>query len=280
MRRFLPLAILATASVLSAQQPSAPVAAPADLQPLPQPVLQATASLPDAPDVLLPAVPLADQPAQPFSSSQQQNDPSAPHTPPPQPKRILGLMPNYRAVSAGVKPPPATPKQALVIATKQSFDYSSFVFVGLTSMIAEGEDAHPRLGKGVPGFWAYTWRGYLDKTDGNYWVVFILPTILHEDERYYALGHGRVIKRLGYAATRIFVTPDYNGHNTINASELIGRGIAQGISLSYYPTSDRTPGALAQKYAYALMRDAATNAFREVWPDIATHMHRHHDAPQ
>ena len=274
MRLFLPAAILASATVISAQRPSVPLSAPPASQAVPQPVLQATASLPDAPDLLM---------VQQSSSAQQQDDPPAaplPHTPPPQPKRILGLMPNYRAVSAGVKPPPATPKQAFVIATKQSFDYSSFVFVGITSMIAEGTDAHPKLGKGIPGFWAYTWRGYVDKTDGNYWVVFILPSLLHEDERYYALGRGRVIKRLGYAASRILVTPDYNGHNTLNISELLGRGIAQGVSLSYYPTSDRTPGALAEKYAYALMRDAATNAFREVWPDIATHMHRHHDAAQ
>jgi len=44
-----------------------------------------------------------------------------------QPKRILGIMPNYRAVSAGAIPPPPTPKQAFIIATKNSFDYSSFV---------------------------------------------------------------------------------------------------------------------------------------------------------
>jgi hypothetical protein len=42
--------------------------------------------------------------------------------PPGQPKRILGLMPNYRAVSAGTIPPPPTPKQAFKIATRNSFD--------------------------------------------------------------------------------------------------------------------------------------------------------------
>ena len=30
------------------------------------------------------------------------------------------------------------------------------------------------------------------------------------------------------------------------------------------------------RYAYAIMRDAGSNAFREFWPDIATHvLHRH-----
>ena len=49
-----------------------------------------------------------------------------------QPKRILGVMPNYRAVSAGAIPPPPTPKQAFKIATQNSFDYSSFVRILIT----------------------------------------------------------------------------------------------------------------------------------------------------
>jgi hypothetical protein len=193
-----------------------------------------------------------------------------------QPKRILGIMPNYRAVSAGAIPPPPTPKEAFKIATQNSFDYSSFVFVSLTSLIAEGQDAHPALGKGIPGFWAYSWRGFVDKVDGNYWVIFALPTVFHEDERYYAKGHGSIWKRAVYSSSRVLITPDYDGHNTFNASELLGRGIAQGISISYYPSADRSASSLATKYAYAIIRDAATNTFREFWPDIATHVLRRH----
>jgi hypothetical protein len=192
-----------------------------------------------------------------------------------QPKRILGIMPNYRAVSAGAIPPPPTPKEAFKIATNNSFDYSSFVFVGLTSMIAEGEATHQSLGKGVPGFWAYSWRGFVDKVDGNYWVIFALPTVFHEDERYYAKGSGNIWKRAVYSSSRALITPDYHGHNTFNASELLGRGIAQGISTTYYPSTDTSAGEIAEKYGYAIMRDALTNTFREFWPDIATHvLHR------
>lgn len=193
-----------------------------------------------------------------------------------QPKRILGVMPNFRAVSAGAIPPPPTPKHALKIATQNSFDYSSFVFVGITSALAEWTGAHPQLGEGMPGYGRYYWRGLVDKTDGNYWVIFALPTVFHQDERYYAVGKGSIIKRGVYAGTRIFITPDYHGHNSFNVSELLGRGIAQGISLSYYPSGTRTASALATKYGWAIGRDALTNVFREFWPDIATHvLHRH-----
>lgn len=193
-----------------------------------------------------------------------------------QPKRILGIMPNYRAVSAGAIPPPPTLKQSFKVATQNSFDYSAFVFVGMTSAIAFAEGSHKQLGDGVAGFWGYSWRGFVDKTDGNYLVICALPTIFHQDERYYAMASGGIAKRAVYAATRILITPSYSGHSSFNASELLGRAAAQAISTTYYPSADRTPGELATKLGYSLLRDASTNVFREFWPDIATHvLHRH-----
>lgn len=193
-----------------------------------------------------------------------------------QPKRILGVMPNFRAVSAGATAPPPTAKQAFKIATENSFDYSSFIFVGITSAMAEWSDSHPQLGEGMGGYGRYYWRGFLDKTDGNYLVIFALPTVLHEDERYYAMGEGGIWKRGTYSATRVFVARDYHGHNTINWAELLGRAAAQAISVSYYPSKTRTASAIGEKYGWSIGRDALTNTFREFWPDIAVHvLHRH-----
>jgi hypothetical protein len=193
-----------------------------------------------------------------------------------QPKRILGIISNFRAVSAGATPPPPTLKESFMIATQNNFDYSAFLFVGITSSLAEATNAHPQLGEGIGGFGRYYWRGWVDKTDGNYWVIFVLPTLFHQDERYYALGQGGAWKRLTYSASRILITPSYHGHNSFNISEILGRGIAQGVSLAYYPRQTRTPGAIAQKYGFDIGRDALTNIFREFWPDIAAHvLHRH-----
>ncbi|HEV2274894.1 MAG TPA: hypothetical protein VGR96_12060 [Acidobacteriaceae bacterium] len=226
-------------------------------------------SLPDAPQATQPAKPEGD-PSTPMPDnlgvprSQQQ------------PKRILGIMPNYRAVSAGAIFTPPTPMQSFKMATDNSFDYSAFVFTALTSLIAEGNESHPQLGKGIPGFWAYSWRGYVDKTDGNYLVLFALPTLFHEDERYYAMGKGRIWKRTVYSLSTVLITPNYHGNKTFNISELLGRGMAEGISTSYYPAQDRTFSDIASKYGYAVMRDGLTNTFREFWPDIAVHvLHRH-----
>lgn len=193
-----------------------------------------------------------------------------------QPKRILGMMPNFRAVSPGEISPLPTPKEALWIATQNSFDYSSFLFVGVTSLYSEGTNAHPQLGHGATGYGRYYWRGFIDKTGGNYLVIFAFATVFGQDEQYYAKGQGGFLKRLAYSSSRILITRNYQGKDSVNSSELLGRGMAQGISVAYYPTEARTPDAIASRYAYALLRDAVTNVFREFWPDIATHiLHRH-----
>lgn len=228
-------------------------------------------SFPDAPQ---PQAPAGQTEKNPDTTNRQANKSVPPGQ--EQPKRILGIMPNYRAVSAGAIPPPPTSKEAFKVATDNSFDYSSFAFVGLTSLIAKGEDAHPDLGKGPAGYWAYAWRGFVDKTDGNYLVIWALPTVFHQDERFYAKGQGRKFYRGVYAASRVLITPNYHGRDTFNTSELLGRGVANAVSLTYYPSGDRTLSDFFEKYGYAVLRDAATNAFREFWPDIATHvLHQH-----
>jgi len=192
-----------------------------------------------------------------------------------QPKRILGIMPNYRAVSADAIPPPPTAKEAFVTATQNSFDYSSVVFVGITSLWSKGTESHPQLGKDMPAYWGYYWRGFADKTIGNYFVIFAYPTLFRQDTRYFAKGKGPIFRRGDYAASRVLITPSYSGRNTFNISEILGRGSAQAISTTYYPSADRTAGQVTEKLAFAIGRDALMNVFREFWPDIATHfLHR------
>ena len=269
--RTLPRLILGTVFLSSSVAVLAQNSAPdlSDLRiPQTENIADSSLLLPDAPE------PQQTQVKDPTSKQAPANEGAAPSK--QQPKRILGIMPNFRAVSAGTIPPPPTMRQSFKIATQNSFDYSSYFFVGFTSALAEWSDTHPQLGEGMAGFGRYYWRGFTDKTVGNYLVIFALPTIFHQDERYYALSTGSKWKRLGYAVSRVAVTPNYQGHNTFNVSELLGRGIAQGVSLSYYPSHSRSVDELAAKYGYAIMRDALTNAFREFWPDIAKHvLHRH-----
>jgi hypothetical protein len=196
-----------------------------------------------------------------------------------QPKRILGFMPNFRSVSGGSAPPPPGWKYNFKVATRQAFDYSSFFFLGLTSISAEGINSHPVLGKGVHGFYSYTWRGLLDKTDGTYLSAWLMPSLLHEDTRFYALGSGhKVVVRALYVISRQGVARTYGGRQTPNIAGLGGKVLTQVISRTYYPTGATSFSVLATKFGYSAMRDIAFTSVREFYPDIAAHYIRKHRA--
>jgi hypothetical protein len=194
-----------------------------------------------------------------------------------QPQRILGFMPNFRSVSAGAKPHPPGWKYNFTVATHQATDYSTFIFLGLTSLTAEGLDQHPALGKGIGGFYAYTWRGFLDKTDGTYLSAWLLPSLLHEDTRFYPLGAGHnVFVREMYVISRQVISKTYSGHDTPAFATLGGKALTQVISRYYYPPSATSFSVLATKFGYSVMRDVMFSNIREFYPDIAAHYIRKH----
>jgi len=198
-----------------------------------------------------------------------------------QPARILGFMPNFRSVSSGTTPPKPGWKYNFTVATHQATDYSSFIFLGLTSLTAEGLNMHPTLGKGMGGFYAYTWRGFLDKTDNTYLSAGLLPSILREDTRFYALGRGHSIAvRSLYVISRQAVAETYGGRQTPNFAGLGGKVLTQVVSRYYYPPGATSFTVLATKFSYSVMRDVAFSSVREFYPDIAAHYVRKHREKQ
>ena len=185
-----------------------------------------------------------------------------------QTKRILGIVPNFRSVSANVKLPPQSVKEKFIGATQDSFDYSSFIYAGILAGVAQAEDSYPEFHQGAAGYARYYWHTFADQTDENYWVEFILPAALHQDPRYYTLGHGGFFKRTAYSFTRVLITRTDSGNNTFNTSEIVGAGAASGISSLYYPSQERDWTKTGQRWLTNVSLDGATFIFKEFWPDI------------
>ncbi len=181
-------------------------------------------------------------------------------------------MPNYRAVSVDAIHPKSTATEKLKVATAESLDYSSFVFTGALAGISMAEDSYPEFRQGAAGYGRYYWHMFVDKADGNYLTIFVIPTLTREDPRYYTMGHGGFLKRTAYAFTRVLITPTDSGSNTLNLSEIVGKGAASGIANFYYPDEYRTWTKTGQRWEWQIYRDGATNIFREFWPDINAHV--------
>jgi hypothetical protein len=189
-----------------------------------------------------------------------------------QTKRILGIMPNFRAVSADEKLPPETVKEKFIDATEDSFDYSSIFFPAVIAGYNMEKRATPQFHQGAAGFARYFWHSAVDQTSENYMVEFIFPAVTHEDSRYYTLGHGGFLKRTGYALSRAVVTRTDSGNRTFNVSEVFGAGAASGISNLYYPSASRTVGNTMSEWGLDVGIDSGVFWFREFWPDINRHI--------
>jgi hypothetical protein len=185
-----------------------------------------------------------------------------------QSKRILEIFPNYRAVSANTQLPPLSLKNRFWLATQDSFDYSSFVTAGILSGISQAKNSYPEFGSGGKAFGRYYWHAVVDQAVGNYLTEAIVPTLTHEDPRYYTLGHGGFLKRSGYAVSRLLVTRTDSGGRTFNVSEIVGNGAGAGISDAYYPARERTWTKTGQKWLTQIALDGVFNILKEFWPDI------------
>jgi len=85
-----------------------------------------------------------------------------------QPKRILGIIPNYRAVSANEHLPPLKFKGELWLATQDTFDYSDFIFVGALAGFDMAGRSQPAFGQGAEGYGKYYWHVFVDGAIENY----------------------------------------------------------------------------------------------------------------
>ena len=235
------------------------------LSPPPQRTEMAATALPEAPTPS--AAPDGQQSSSAPKSSTATSDSLAPGEG-QQTKRILWIVPNFRAVSAGVTLPPQTVKEKFKTGALDSFDYSSFIFVGIQAGISQATDSYPAFHQGAAGYGRYYWHTFADQTDENLWVEGILPSVLRQDSRYYTLGHGGFIKRGYYAVSRTLITRTDSGRETFNVSEVLGSGTAAAISSLYYPTEYRTWTKVGQRWLTNALLDFGTFAAKEFWPDV------------
>jgi hypothetical protein len=256
---------LLTVAMLVCACTVAPAPGLADSGP-PAPKTAAVVALPDAP---LPQN-ASSSASQSSASSTAQGGP----TPAPasnegrQTKRILGIVPNFRSVSANQKLPPQSVKEKFVSTFQDSFDYSAITFSAAMAGVAQAQDSYPEFRQGAAGYGRYFWHTFADQTDENLWVEGILPSALHQDPRYYTLGHGGFIKRGAYSFTRVLITRTDDGNRAPNYSEVVGAGIASGISAAYYPSVYQTWTKVGQRWLTNVIIDGVTFSVKEFWPDV------------
>ena len=232
---------------------------------------QQTAVSPAAQALVAPA---SDLPDAPVPAEQNQTSAVAGQNAPTdslegkQTRRILGIIPNFRSVSADQMLPPLSPHEKLKLTLEDSFDYSSFIYVGLLAGVGQIQGSYPEFHSGAPAYARYYWHDFADTLNGNLMTEFLVPSATREDPRYYTLGHGGFFKRTGYSVTRLLVTRTDAGGLAPNISEVVGNGAAAGIADLYYPGPERTWTKTGQRWVTQIGLDGFANLIKEFWPDV------------
>src|SRR5256885_4310453 len=152
-------------------------------------------------------------------------------------QRIGGVVPNFYVVYDR-NPVRLSTKLKFQLALKMLADPITVTGFGLDAAIYQAAD-YPSYRQGAKGYGerlASVFAGsYTNVLVGN----ALLPSLLHQDPRYFYQGTGTVRSRLLHALSNPFVIRGDDGHWHPNYSN-IGGDIASGaVANAYYPPADR-----------------------------------------
>ena len=162
-------------------------------------------------------------------------------------QRILRFIPNTYVVY-DPHPEPLTAKMKFHMAYKS---LTNPFFFGRTTAWAgfqQARDNPSEWQQGAEGYGKRLGAGFADAATGSLITNAILPSLLHQDPRYFYQGTGTKWSRARHAMSAPFVCKGDNGAWQPNYSQWGGSLISYSISTAYYPSSDRTAGHVFQTF--------------------------------
>ncbi len=177
-------------------------------------------------------------------------------------QRALKIIPNFY-VTYVPNAAPLAPKQKFELAWKYMFDPITFGLSGAIAGLQQAQNDFSGYGQGGQGFAKRYGAAYADMATSTLIGSAILPSLLHQDPRYFYKGTGSKRSRLLYAIANSVICKGDNGHWQANYSGILGGLASGGISNLYYPAKDRDAALTFQNFAIGLGATAAANILQE-----------------
>lgn len=186
-------------------------------------------------------------------------------------QRVLGIVPNFNT-SYVYGAASLTSAQKFDLAIKTEIDPVSFGVAGFVALLGQAEGSDYGYGGGIGGYAKRYGQTYADNFDGEMWGNWILPSLLHQDPRYFRLGRGSIKRRILYAlGTNVICRHDNTGKWEPNYSNVGGNFISGAISNLYLPQDERGISSTVTGALVITAEGGAGSLFQEFWPDISRH---------
>ena len=162
-------------------------------------------------------------------------------------QRVLGFIPNMYVVYEP-HPEPLTTRMKFHMAYKDLTHPIFFVRTAAWAGVQQARDNPDEWQQGAEGYGKRLRAGFADGVTGSLISNAILPSLLHQDPRYFYQGTGTKKSRALHAMLAPIICKGDNGAWQPNYSQWGGSLIGYSIATAYYPGSDRTAGHVFQSF--------------------------------
>jgi hypothetical protein len=192
-----------------------------------------------------------------------------------QSQRMLGVVPQF-TVTDRRNAPSLVPKEKFHLFVKSAFDPVEFGLVGFQSGLSQAEDEFPEYGQGAAGYGKRYGAAFADQVSSGFFSNYFYPVLFKEDPRYFRLGKGSTMHRVGYALVQEVVCHTDVGGRSFGWSNTLGSLSAGGVSNLYYPENERGFALTMSRAGIAMLYGSLGGLADEFYPDIdRKFIHRH-----
>jgi hypothetical protein len=188
-------------------------------------------------------------------------------------QRVMAVMATFNT-TRNRDAAPLDPKQKFQLFFKSATDPWPFLLASAVAGIGQADDSYPEWGQGVQGYAKRFGGAYTDAFIGNFFGNAVLPSLWHEDPRYFQKGTGSTTSRALWAArSTVWCKRDKGGWGP-NYANVIGNLIGSSIARAYYPASERTVSDTITDGLTVSAEGIVGSELIEFWPDIVRHHKR------
>lgn len=217
--------------------------------------------------------------------------PSSPATPALRPCKDVRPAPSGKDVPLQGPPPclpenpispivtsdvqPLTSREKGELAMKVFFDPFNFGTLAGYSGFAVARNSHSAYGPGLKGWGKLTGYGLVEGAQGEFFMTYAIPSLVHEDPRYHREPSATIKRRVWHAVKHTYVSRHDDGRPMPNYATLLTYPISAELSNLYVPGIQTNGRATANRVLIGIAADPVGTIVAEFLPDVAKHIHIH-----